>query len=135
VAHHDEFLGHYLPLSEAIFRARPAQGCKMNGLTKRNACGATREEHMAAPASAVPLARRSRARRNPALYVTAVLTLYVDLPDTPLRASVPDQRQARTWCDRGVSERCPISGGKGISRQLSLGRPAALPRNVSAVLR
>ena len=25
---------------------------------------------------------------NPALYVAAVLTLYVDLPDTPLRASV-----------------------------------------------
>jgi hypothetical protein len=40
---------------------------------------------------------------NPALYVTAVLTLYVDLPDTPLRASVPDQRQARTWCDRGIA--------------------------------
>ena len=39
---------------------------------------------------------------NPALYVAAVLTLYVDLPDTPLRASVPDQRQARTWYDRGV---------------------------------
>jgi hypothetical protein len=39
---------------------------------------------------------------NPALYVAAVLTLYVDLPDTPLRASVLDQRQARTWFDRGV---------------------------------
>src|SRR5580698_6571804 len=39
---------------------------------------------------------------DPALYVAAVLTIYVDLPDTPLRASVPDQRQARSWFDRGV---------------------------------
>ena len=40
---------------------------------------------------------------NPTLYVAAVLTLYVDLTDTPLRASVPDQRQARIWFDRGVT--------------------------------
>ena len=39
---------------------------------------------------------------DPAAYVAAVSTLYVDLPDTPLRASVPDQRQARNWFDRGV---------------------------------
>ena len=39
---------------------------------------------------------------DPAVYVAAVLTLYVDLPDTPLRASAPDQRQARLWFDRGV---------------------------------
>jgi hypothetical protein len=39
---------------------------------------------------------------QPALYISAVLTLYVDLPDTPLRASVADQRQAHRWFDRGV---------------------------------
>jgi hypothetical protein len=38
----------------------------------------------------------------PALYVAAVLTFYVDLPDTPLRASISDQSQARLWFDRGV---------------------------------
>jgi len=39
---------------------------------------------------------------NPALYVSAVLTLYLDLPDTPLRTSVSDQRQARLWFDRSI---------------------------------
>ena len=39
---------------------------------------------------------------NPALYVSSVLTLYVDLPDTALRANTQDQRQARSWYDHGV---------------------------------
>src|SRR6204780_3597377 len=49
-----------------------------------------------------PAASILEPNHNPALYVSAVLTLYVDLPDTPLRASAPDQRQARLWFDRGV---------------------------------
>jgi len=40
---------------------------------------------------------------NPALYVSSVLTLYVDLPDTPLRANLQDQRNARNWFDRGIA--------------------------------
>ena len=32
---------------------------------------------------------------DPASYVAAVLILYVELPDTPMRASVQDQWQAR----------------------------------------
>jgi hypothetical protein len=39
---------------------------------------------------------------NPALYAVSVLTFYVDLPDTPLRTNAQDQRQARSWFDRGV---------------------------------
>ena len=38
---------------------------------------------------------------NPALYVSSVLTLYVDMPDTPLRASASDQWLAlRLYDDR-----------------------------------
>jgi hypothetical protein len=39
---------------------------------------------------------------NPALYVSSVLMIYVDLPDTPLRSNTQDQKQARSWFDRGV---------------------------------
>jgi hypothetical protein len=39
---------------------------------------------------------------NPALYTSAVLTLYVDLPDTPLRASLQDQRLAQCLFETGV---------------------------------
>jgi hypothetical protein len=41
-------------------------------------------------------------KSNPALYVSTVLMLFVDLPDTPLRASAADQRQARLWFDRSI---------------------------------
>jgi hypothetical protein len=39
---------------------------------------------------------------NPALYISTVLTLYVDLPDTPLRASIQDQRLAQHLFETGV---------------------------------
>jgi hypothetical protein len=42
---------------------------------------------------------------NPALYTSAVLTLYIDLPDTPLRASIQDQRFAH----RLFETRVPLS--------------------------
>jgi hypothetical protein len=36
-------------------------------------------------------------------YVSAVLALYLELPETPLRASAQDQKCARQLFDRGVS--------------------------------
>lgn len=39
---------------------------------------------------------------NAATYVIAVLNLYGELPDTPLRTNPQDQRHARVWFDRGV---------------------------------
>ena len=50
----------------------------------------------------IPAASILDPNSNPALYVSAVLTLYLDLPDTPLRTSVSDQRQARLWFDRRI---------------------------------
>ncbi len=37
-----------------------------------------------------------------AIYIAAVLALYVDLPDTPIRTSIQDQWQARRLRERGV---------------------------------
>jgi hypothetical protein len=39
---------------------------------------------------------------DPTAYIATVLTLYVDLPDTPLRASASDQWLARRFHDHGV---------------------------------
>lgn len=64
---------------------------------------------------------------GPAAYIAAVLTLYVDLPDTPLRASVSDQWLARRFHDDGV----PLPA---VETALLLGslrrliRPAGAPR-------
>ena len=40
---------------------------------------------------------------DPALYVSTVILLYVDLPDTPLSATLQDHAQARRLHDRGIS--------------------------------
>jgi hypothetical protein len=42
------------------------------------------------------------ASSDPAPYIAAVILTYVELPDTPLSASLQDQRQARRWHERGV---------------------------------
>src|SRR5215472_2384994 len=39
---------------------------------------------------------------DPANYVATILILYVELPETPMRANVQDQRQARRLHDRAV---------------------------------
>ncbi|HLG99873.1 MAG TPA: hypothetical protein VKX49_26425 [Bryobacteraceae bacterium] len=64
---------------------------------------------------------------NPALYVSSVLALYIDLPDTPLRASASDQWLAR----RFYEDRVPLQVVEaafllGSLRRLM--RPADAPR-------
>jgi hypothetical protein len=49
-----------------------------------------------------PAASLLQPQSNPALYVSTVLMLYVDLPDTPLRASAQDQWLARKLHEQGV---------------------------------
>ena len=49
-----------------------------------------------------PAAKLLQPDTNPALYVSSVLTMYVDLPDTPLRASASDQWLARRLYDDRV---------------------------------
>jgi hypothetical protein len=49
-----------------------------------------------------PVASTLQPDSNSELYVSSVLMLYVDLPDTPLRASNPDYRLARSWFERRV---------------------------------
>jgi len=50
-----------------------------------------------------PIASLLDPAHNLTLYLSSVLNLYVDQPDTPLRTTIQDQRQARLWFERGIS--------------------------------
>ena len=39
---------------------------------------------------------------NAEIYLVSVLGFYADMPDTPLRTNIQDQRQARRWFDNHV---------------------------------
>src|SRR5215831_14723645 len=63
---------------------------------------------------------------DPGSYVAAVLILYVELPETPLRASVQDQWQARRLYDRGVPL-CVVASAFLLASLRRLHRPADGP--------
>jgi hypothetical protein len=63
---------------------------------------------------------------DPASYVATVLILYVDLPDTPLRASVQDQWQARRLHDHGVPLRV-VESALLLTSLRRLVRPVDVP--------
>ena len=62
-----------------------------------------------------------------ASYVAAVVTLYVELPDTPLRASVSDQWLAQSFYDDGVPLRL-METALLLGSLRRLIRPADAPR-------
>lgn len=61
-----------------------------------------------------------------ASYAAAVLLLYVDLPDTPLRASLQDERQARRLHERGVPLRV-VEAALLLASLRRMVRPADVP--------
>jgi hypothetical protein len=63
---------------------------------------------------------------DPATYVADVLILYVELPETPLRANVQDQWQARRLHDRGVPL-CLVESALLLASLRRLVRPADGP--------
>jgi hypothetical protein len=64
---------------------------------------------------------------DPASYVAAVVTLYVELPDTPLRASVSDQWLARHFHDDEVPLHV-VEAALLLGSLRRLTRPADAPR-------
>lgn len=61
-----------------------------------------------------------------AAYLAAVLALYLDLPDTPLRASIPDQWRARCLLERGIPLRT-VESALLLASLRRLIRPAGVP--------
>ena len=59
-------------------------------------------------------------------YVAAVVMAYVELPETPLSATLPDHRQARRLHDRGVPLRI-VESALLLGSLRRLVRPADLP--------
>ncbi len=64
---------------------------------------------------------------DPAAYIASVLTLYVELPDTPLRASISDQWLARRFHDEEVPLHV-VEAALLLGSLRRLTRPADTPR-------
>jgi hypothetical protein len=64
---------------------------------------------------------------DPAAYVAAVVSIYVELPDTPLRASVSDQWLARRFYEDGVALHV-VETALVLGSLRRLIRPADAPR-------
>jgi hypothetical protein len=61
-----------------------------------------------------------------AAYVAAVVMSYIELPETPLSASLQDHRQARRLHDRGIPL-CIVESALLLGSLRRLIRPAGLP--------
>ena len=68
----------------------------------------------------------SPAGSDPAVYMTAVILLYAELPETPLAASVQDQRLARRLHERGIPLQL-VEAAMLLASLRRLVRPADLP--------
>jgi hypothetical protein len=63
---------------------------------------------------------------DPAVYITAVILSYVELPETPLSASIQDQPLARRLHDRGIPLHL-VESAMLLASLRRLVRPADLP--------
>jgi len=66
------------------------------------------------------------ANSDPVAYMTAVILLYTELPETPLSASIQDQRLARHLHERGISLQL-VEAAMLLASLRRLVRPADFP--------